>query len=242
MENSRQAMFFSRRSLVQGVYQNLSKFNPSLAREVLFQQDASQVRMDCDEEFLTFSIQKVLENWDDLKKAVEFYKREDHEFSRCAQAVLIAAFTELSSKRAPINIVIDDYISTSKMFCEAETKAINKILDSFVKHCACDIKNLQKSPEYVVENGIIKEIKSQVEVVATDYEVEVIENEIPCQVIEKSNAIEMEAKARFNQALADMKSRRRCDGDSNKLTLRDCIKKQSESTKEECEALGIKLA
>jgi|GEM_PF-2916715 len=153
MENFRQVMFFTRRFLVQGVYQNVCKFNSDLLSELLFQHGESQTNLEIDKDFLKFMVEKILQNWENAQKVVDFYKKDGFEFSRCAKAVLISAFCELNLKRNPVNIVIDDYMDSAKMFCETEAKAINKILDSFVKNCDCDFENLRKEPAKKLTNS-----------------------------------------------------------------------------------------
>lgn len=117
--------FLTRRAIIQAIYINLSSFDPDLTQTVLNDEHILG-EAEINEELFTLVLNKVLENWE------QFSIKEEFVVSRCAQAIVRAALAELDLNITHKNIIFDEYIEFSKMFCENETKLVNKLLESML--------------------------------------------------------------------------------------------------------------
>jgi transcription termination factor NusB len=118
-----QKEFLTRRAIIQAVYSNLSYFDNDLINTVL-QNDHILSEVEIDKHLLSSVLEKVLENWED------FFIKEEFVLSRCAQAIMRCAVAEFQLSETHKNIIFNEYIEFSKMFCENETKLINKLLEN----------------------------------------------------------------------------------------------------------------
>lgn len=119
--------FFTRRAIVQSVYSHLCEPIESDSQET----DACTLNdSDVDEGFFKQVMGNVRDKWNAF--SIEEYE-EKGQISRCAKAILRAGFCELEMNAGESKMIIDQYLEISKLFCEKETRVINKILDARLK-------------------------------------------------------------------------------------------------------------
>lgn len=120
--------FNTRQAIVQAVYSNISEFNENFLTDM--KENAGMFADgEIDEAVFNANLAKVLEQWN-IFDITEYSQKQ--ELSRCAIAILRAAKAELSMKKDPDALILNEYIEIAKLFAPVETKIINKILDSFI--------------------------------------------------------------------------------------------------------------
>ncbi len=125
MSRRYQEEFYTRRVIIQALYNNLCEFDPDFAENALKHEHMlSEIKFD--RAFFKQVVNYALSKWSAFSFA-EYEKKAP--ISRCAQAVLRAALAEFDLGLAQGKIIIDEYLELSKQFCENETGVINKILD-----------------------------------------------------------------------------------------------------------------
>jgi len=120
--------FFTRRAIVQNVYSHMCEsMNESHEEQI---NPAALNDLDVDQSFFRQIMQNVRDKWNAF--SVEEYEQKG-QISRCAKAILRAGFCELEMNAHESKMIIDQYLEISKLFCEKETRVINKILDARLK-------------------------------------------------------------------------------------------------------------
>lgn len=136
--------FLTRKALIQGIYSNLCEFDLDFLNKISLKEHMLS-EIEFDQAMFEEIIQVAFYDWEIFEEEfniIEYRKRK--EISRCANAVLRAAFAEIALNKTDYPIIIDEYIELSKMFCAHESKLINKILDDYINKEKCDKKNYEK--------------------------------------------------------------------------------------------------
>lgn len=125
MRKRYQEEFLTRRAIIQAIYSNICEFVDN-APDAMLQDEHMLSEAKFNREFFKNVLNKAIKEWQEFN--ISEYEQKAA-ISRCAQAVLRAAYAELKLGAVDKNIVIDEYVELSKQFCDNETGVINKILD-----------------------------------------------------------------------------------------------------------------
>jgi len=123
--------FLTRKVIVQFLYEHFIDFKENLFEHMenaIKDPDhmLSEAQIDYNlfkdilEDLKVFDFDEVLEKYD-----------AENEISYAGRAVLYAAFSELDAKKIFKKIILADYVKLAYMFCDDESKKINKIIDKF---------------------------------------------------------------------------------------------------------------
>ncbi len=122
--------FLARKFMVQFVYYKLLNNNADAELDE-FVDDF------CNDEYTKAlfdnTISYILKNWDDLLSDSEEFL-QDYYISYCAKAIFILATYEILHDISKKNLIINDYLNVSKIFCCGEKKILNKIIDLYTKN------------------------------------------------------------------------------------------------------------
>lgn len=117
---------------MQAVYQNICEYDDGLVAKA--REDSHMLAEEAiDETLFAEVLSEVLKNWSDWEQQFAKCLKTEQKISRCAQAIMRAAFAELALKKSPEKIVINEYVELAKIFCENESGLVNKAMDVFCK-------------------------------------------------------------------------------------------------------------